>query len=424
MKKKPLFIPALLSVLSVLNCACTVSAANYSLSPALEMMSENVRLVKNTVMTKELKFSREDFEQTLGKPIEYITVTNVPDSSAGVLRYAGADVREDHKIPAKNIGLLKFTPARNVGSASFTFTADGNDDLSAECTINVLEKQNDAPVGESLETGAISGIGLIKNLNIYDPDGDNMSIEIAEFPENGVVKLCGSGFMYTALPGYSGEDSFSYSVRDSFGNISKVSTVTLDVREPETDTRYSDMTGHWGYTSALAMTELGLMKGEKDGKKLCFNPDEAVTTGDFIAMAMISAGLEEKIKPNAQTTFADDGDIPANIRSYAAYAQTNEVFKGKTSEDGKTVFGSDDTITRAEAANVLANLLGNARGVNSFEFTDAASIPDWAKDSFASLVSLGIINGSPEGTLEPQRYLTRAEAAQLLYNVTEYINKK
>ena len=139
---------------------------------------------------------------------------------------------------------------------------------------------------------------------------------------------------------------------------------------------------------------------------------------------MISAGLEEKIKPGVQTTFADDGDIPANIRSYAAYAQTNEVFKGKTSEDGKTVFGSDDTITRAEAANVLANLLGNARGVNSFEFTDAASIPDWAKDSFASLVSLGIINGSPEGTLEPQRYLTRAEAAQLLYNVTEYINKK
>lgn len=421
MKKKSIFIPVLLAVLFILNTGSLAAAPEIGLSPALEIISEDILLAKCTVVTKEIKFSREDFEETLGVPVEYITITSLPQNHVGVLKYAGSDVQTGQSIPASSLGLLKFVPSRAVGSTSFDFSAGTSGESSVTCRIDVLEKQNSAPVAADMETGAVSGIGLVKSFEVYDPDGDNVNVEISAYPEKGVVKLTSEGFIYTAVPGFSGIDGFSYSVRDKYGNTSSSANVKLNVREPMTDTRYADMAGHWGYTSAIKMTELGLMNGETENGKLCFNPNEPVTRGDFLAMAMICAGLESKVTPGAVTTFADDSRIPGNIRSYASYAEAGGIINGYIGEDGKAVFASKDEITRAEAATVLSNILGNRTHVGEFDFVDAASIPAWARESFTGLVSVGIINGSPNGTLEPGRKLTRAEAAQLLCNVTEFL---
>ena len=419
MNKKSVFIPALLAVLFILNSGIPVSAKNYGLSPALEIISGNIGMEKCTVMTKELKFSREDFETAVGEPVEYITLTSLPSSTLGVLKYAGSDVQAGQSIPVQNIRLLKFTPAKLSGSTEFRFTANGNKNPSAVCTVNVLDKRNYAPYGEDMSANILSGIGYTGSLKVYDPDGDSIYVEIAEYPKNGVVKLCGTGFVYTALPYFSGKDTFSYNVKDEYGNVSQTANVKLSVREPETTVRYDDMNGHWGYTSVLKMTELGLMSGnEQEDGKLCFNPDEPVTRGDFLAMAMISAGLETKINPEAVTTFADDSEIPSNIRCYASYAQAGGIINGISDADS-AVFNSTAPVSRAEAASMLSKILGESESVCEFEFTDAAAIPDWARNSFTSLAAMGIINGNPNGALEPSRALTRAEAAQMLCNVRE-----
>ena len=425
MKKKHTIIPVLLAVMFILNTgSIMVSAQSYNLSPALELISEGIGLSKCTVTTKDVKFSRNDFESTLGRPIEYITVTSLPSREVGYLKYAGTDVMEGQTIPAGNLGLLKFTPARAEGDTSFEFCADGEMNFSVTCTMNVTEKQNSAPRAESMIAEAVSGIGLVKSLEVYDPDGDSFDIEISEYPEKGVLKLSANGFIYTAMTNIEGNDSFSYRVKDRHGNISDTASVTLNIRKPATDVRYSDMVGHWGYTSAISMTELGLMDGdEKDGKN-CFNPDAPVSRGDFLAMAMICAGLEKDIKLGAVTTFADDSDIPSNIKSYASYAEAGGIINGYIDVNGKSVFAGKEEITRAEAAKVLSNIIGKAKSAENFDFVDVASIPSWARDSFASLVGMGIINGSPEGTLEPGKTLTRAEAAQLLCNTVGYLKDR
>ena len=177
-------------------------------------------------------------------------------------------------------------------------------------------------------------------------------------------------------------------------------------------------------TSALRISEMGLMGGvEKDGKYL-FGPEKPISRGDFLAMAMICTGLEDKISLGSRTTFADDSNIPSNIRSYASYAMASGIITGYTLEGGSTVFESKDSITRAEAACILSKLIGNTPNERQTNFTDAISIPVWAKDSFNSLVSIGVMNGSPGGVLEPEQKLTRAQAAQLLCNTREYLEKK
>ncbi len=421
MKRKPILTSAALAVLFILNLGCAVSAQSYDLSPGMELLSESIGMSKCTVMTKELKFARADFEETFGGPLESVTVVSLPSSAVGVLKYAGSEVYAGQTIPCTNLGLLKFTPSRNIGSTSFTVFANDSDELAASCSITVTEKQNGAPSAGDVEADAISGIRFTGNLDIYDPDGDTVTAVISAYPENGVVKLSKNGFVYTSMPGFSGEDSFTYTAYDKYGNASETASVTLSVEKPQTDIRYDDMTGHWGYTGALKMTELGLMSGDEKDGSLVFNPDAPVTRGDFLAMAMICAGLEEEIKLGATTTFADDSSIPSNIRSYASYAEAGGIISGYRNADGKTVFASTDEITRAEAVSVLSNLIGKSTGTSDFNYTDASSIPEWARAGFAALTSMGIIKGTPDGALEPGRNLTRAEAAQMLCNMRAVI---
>ena len=417
MKQKPIITAALLAVLSILNTGGTVSAASYELSPALELISQDIVMSKCTVSSSEVKFTREDFENTLNSPLGYVTVASLPSAEIGVLKYAGSGVYEGQTIPCSNLGLLKFTPSRNTGSTSFSFYADGNDGLTASCTVTVLDKHNGTPVAGDVSVNAISGIPVSGTLDILDPDGDGTTVKISGYPEKGIVKLSGNSFVYTSVPNFCGKDSFSYTVCDSFGSVSEKATVTLSVEKTGTDVRYDDMNGHWGYTGALKMTELGLMSGRNDGGKTVFSPDTPVTRGDFLAMAMICAGLEEKIRPGTVTTFADDSSIPSNIRSYASYAQAGGIINGYRDAVGNSVFESSAGITRAEAAAVLSNIIGKHGSVGEFSFNDANTVPEWARESFASLAALGIIKGDTNGNLCPQRELTRAEAAQILCNL-------
>ncbi len=424
MKKHFPIICALLASLMILGVGGAY-AKKYELSPALEIIVGELEMKKCTVTNREVKFEAEDFEETLGRTVEYITISALPEPSVGVLKYAGNDVYENQSVSRKNLSLLKFVPGADVcASTSFSFFAEDEQDVTAVCTVSILDKVNLAPTLEDTQYNAMSGIGLVKSIETFDPEGDAATIEITKYPKNGIVSIVGECFTYTSEDTFEGSDSFSYRAKDVYGNVSDECTAVISVEKPGTKLRYDDMAGHWGYTSALALSEMGLMGGaEKDGK-LLFYPDQPISRGDFLAMAMIAAGLEEKISLGSRTTFADDCEIPSNIKSYASYAMASGIISGYVLEDGSAVFGSGDSITRAEAASVLSKLIGSTGKVYENSFVDAMSIPEWAKDSFNSLVSIGVISGNPGGTLAPERELTRAEAAQLLCNTEEYLKDK
>ncbi|MBQ2926298.1 MAG: S-layer homology domain-containing protein, partial [Ruminiclostridium sp.] len=71
-------------------------------------------------------------------------------------------------------------------------------------------------------------------------------------------------------------------------------------------------------------------------------------------------------------------------------------------------------ITRAEAMTILGRMLEKGYGQADLSaFSDQSKLPSWSRRHVATLVELGVVNGS-NGQLRPDASVTRAEVAKML----------
>src|SRR5690606_38681639 len=68
--------------------------------------------------------------------------------------------------------------------------------------------------------------------NDSDPDGDSLSITATSQPANGSVAIEGEEIVYTPAEGFTGSDSFTYTVSDPEG-LTATATVTITVNMPD-----------------------------------------------------------------------------------------------------------------------------------------------------------------------------------------------
>lgn len=409
----------------------TGSEKGTMLSPALKYFAGNIELKKSGEVNTNISFSKQDFNDVFGKKTEFIKIESLPDSASGKLTLYGIPVSKNQLVSAEDFDKIVFIPAKDtVSNTAFTFTDAAFDgkELAVNCTLYVLEKENTAPsVSEQIITTG-KNISAFKFLDVKDNDGDDFSVNVVSYPKHGAVYFseedCGY-FCYTPQKNYVGKDSFEYTVTDVYGNTSAVSSVEIQVEKRNSDIYFDDLEKHWAHNSAVKTAARGLMTGEPDENgALNFNPDGAVTRGDFLAMALITAGKEKEISFVSETSFDDDNEIPVNIKSYAEYAKNNGIVGGYTLDNGTTVFKSTDIITRAEAAVIVDRILAleNAGKVSPV-FANSASAPVWARDSVANVSVCGIFNGSGLGEISSEKTLSRAETAEILCNIEEYIEE-
>ncbi|MBL0968338.1 MAG: tandem-95 repeat protein [Brevundimonas sp.] len=121
-----------------------------------------------------------------------------------------------------------------TGTDSFVYAAfDGRDSTPATVTLTV-NSRNDAPVGvadsyavqvgDTLNVNAADGVLA----NDSDEDGDDLTATLLQGPRNGQFSLNADGsFTYTPDAGFTGTDTFTYSLND--GTTSVPVTVTLTV---------------------------------------------------------------------------------------------------------------------------------------------------------------------------------------------------
>jgi hypothetical protein len=76
--------------------------------------------------------------------------------------------------------------------------------------------------------------------------------------------------------------------------------------------------------------------------------------------------------------------------------------------------------TRAEACVMIRKAAGMAEGLESALniFKDSSSVPAFAKGSVSALVSENLIKGYPDGTFGPQAQITRAESLVMVYRTS------
>lgn len=142
-----------------------------------------------------------------------------------------------------------------------------------------------------------------------------------------------------------------------------------------------------------------------------FGPDMTLTRGQFITLIMRAYGID------SDDNFSDAGDT--YYTGYLAVAKQ----PGITSGIGNNRFAPDRAITRQEMFTMLYNTLkvmDRLEDVDSSntlsKFTDNSSVASYAQSAMAYLVKTGVVSGN-DGLLHPTDTTTRAQMAQVLYNL-------
>lgn len=404
------------------------------LSPALLNLSEDVCMIRSGLVSGEITFTGEAFERSVGVMPSYITVTAVPPSAHGTLYLGDAPVLVNQLISRDSLGSLRFVPTAGFTSAgddnaketSFRFKAGG--EYSICCLLRYTDSANMSPV-VSVAASAGSGDGMSARLwtqrdittygtlSALDPDGDSLTFEITRYPENGILRLTDTqngDYSYTPCDGVIGEDSFSYVVRDEWGNYSAEVSVGVDIDKTAADLVLADMDGHWAHNAALVMAAENTMDVETINGKLYFHPDEEITREDFLVTVMKALGAGE-LEPTA-TVFDDDSEISSTACGYVARAYELGIIRG-VREEGGLYFKPQETITRAEAAVILNTIVGAAEPDTVPVFADDSGVPAWARGALYALSDIGIFSGTGSGNLSPNAPLSRAQTAQILLTI-------
>ena len=85
------------------------------------------------------------------------------------------------------------------------------------------------------------------------------------------------------------------------------------------------------------------------------------------------------------------------------------------------MFAPEKKITREEMVTLMYNYLTSAGKITEteaeIEFADSDAVSDWATTAVAYLSSVGYINGKDNNMFDPKGNATRAELAQIFFNI-------
>ena len=300
-----------------------------------------------------------------------------------------------------------YTAPASAGTDKLTLSSGT---ASGSGTLHVVTKADSLSVTDAESGTAITSAVL--------EQGETLSVEVAA--------------KYLLRDVYMDDGSVTYSVEGSIGTVTKdglftatgtpgtkgkllvnAAGITSEI-EIEIEKEFTDIIGHWAESYVKALYKDGIVSGITETQ---FGPDLSMKRCDFVLMLYRAAG-SPSVSEGAG--FADVPDS-AYYASAVAWAYANGITEGK----GEGLFAPQDTLTRQEGFTFLYRAL-KTLGVSYTDadasllsrFPDAASVASWAQTPTATLISLGIVDGSDSG-LAPAGSLTRAQMAKMLQMARE-----
>lgn len=130
-------------------------------------------------------------------------------------------------------GKAVYTPAQGYkGVDAFQYSVEDNLGTVSNVATVSLSVQPPPMAGNdsaSLQANQNATINVLANDTSEGGTLDTASINIAAGPAHGTAAIANGQIVYTPTAGYSGSDSFQYSVKDNLGATSNVATVSVDV---------------------------------------------------------------------------------------------------------------------------------------------------------------------------------------------------
>ena len=373
MKKR--IIPLLLA----LSCLLSVPTAH-----AIETDSDQVYC-----------FTAEDFSPE--EPLVGICITGLPESRTGTVFLGSRVLQPGDILTADQVSQMTFSPVRTEydGNAEVTYLPiyDGRVAPAATMSIAIRGKEDKAPVAEDFTLETYKNLPLDGHIKAHDPEGQCLRYSVQRQPRRGTLEIREDGsFTYTPKKNKVGVDSFTYTVTDPAGKVSREATVTIQILKPTDDQRYTDT----AQFEAEWLRNTGIFEGEKLGGQLCFHPKKTVSRGEFLAMVM-------KLLEIPVSNAAGAEDLKDSVPSWLQPYLTAAMRSGLMTNFPEDAF--DNPISGQEAAVILQNAL-DLSGEPEEEF------PTFGETALAVMNQNGLMISDTET-------LTRAEMAQLLYQVSQ-----
>ena len=183
---------------------------------------------------------------------------------------------------------------------------------------------------------------------------------------------------------------------------------TESPKAPEAN--FSDTVNHWAKEPINYVVSKGYFKGVGGNR---FAPNDSITRADFVTVLGRMAAID-------QSKFTKNVFKDVNGGYYAAYVNW-AAEKGIVQGVGNGKFDPNRPITREEMAVMMNNFLQvtnkKLAEKESKVFTDGGTIAPWAKEAVGAMAKKGIVKGMEDGSFRPKSGFTRAQVAQVLYNL-------
>ena len=171
----------------------------------------------------------------------------------------------------------------------------------------------------------------------------------------------------------------------------------------------------WYYSVVSALGGANIISGDETGK---FRPEASITRAEFAKLVVCAFSLKASDSKGSVSNLPSDAWYTPYIKIAAAVG----IMQGDESGDFRPL----DNISRQDAAVIIyrvADSIGK-QYIGFKDFNDRDNISLYAWSAVGALYQNGIISGMGDGCFSPHSNITRAEAAQILYNCLNSMTSK
>ncbi len=368
-----------------------VTGGPYQISPVYADTNGNfevtVALVQESTNTFSIKI--EDSEGNASETVQVVIIESAAEAAEAEESGSG-----DHTAP--DAPLLDDIP-ETIDADTYTFTGTGE----PNATIMLSDGSQEKSIGSSgafsftldLEQGASNTFKFM----VKDSAGNLSSSTSVTLEEISVITVEGE------------EEEEEEEEEAEEENIVEISTT--DDEGGTTVIFLSDIYGHWAQDYITELVSLGIVEGYDDGT---FLPNNPVNRAEFLKMVMgaLAFDVPDSVSETAFT------DVPADSW-YAPYIQT-AYEQGIVEGYDNGTFGPGSEINRAEAVKILLGAAGIEVHPDISLFPDV-SIDDWFGPYVSMASSLGLIGGYDNGNFGPGDPMTRAQVCKVIVELLDQL---
>ncbi|NQX67295.1 Ig-like domain-containing protein [Paenibacillus alba] len=257
-------------------------------------------------------------------------------------------------------------------------------------------------------------VGTVYEFHLYIQTSDGKMVELSKFDKPILLELKVPAAMNPQLAGiyYIADDGKLEYVGGTYSH----GVITAEISHfskyavLEAGKTFTDVPStHWASAVIMELAAKQIVNGTS---ATTFEPERSVTRAEFTALLVRALKLTDQ----SATTFAD-----VKFSDWYADAVAIAVKAGIVQGKSATVFDANALVTREEMVTLLVRAYEykNGKVVSQavHAFADEAQVSSWAAEFIQKAAALNLIQGRAADRFEPQSISTRAEAAQILFNL-------